>query len=159
MFKQLFSGFKRNEPVPDRVALQEAIVKSVAGDITDLPDGEWEGREWVYLAVNHEVLVEEGRRSSSQTSVLAHLPDGELEGLSFRLSPQSKEAILALRDAMADEVQGPWTILDLTVERSGKYDFKFSYDPPPRLNGNLLHSPLTGLLDRYLRQRAERPLP
>ena len=55
----------------------------------------------------------------------------------------------ASRDAMADADGKTWTVVDLTVERSGKYDFAFSYDAPPRLSGDLLHSPLTGLLKRY----------
>lgn len=131
------------------VALEDTVVRSIAGDVTDLQDGEWEGREWVYLAVNHEVLVGPGTNSSSQAVVLAHRPGQALEDLDFRLSRQSKLALLALRDAMARGGQEPWTILDLTLERDGRYAFAFRYDPPPRLNGDLLHRPLDDLLARY----------
>lgn len=155
MFSRLFPGLRTAKPEPDLIALQAAAVRSIVADITDLHDGDWEDREWVYLAVNHEVLVEEGRRSSSQASVLAHWPGGELEDLDFRLSPASKADLLALRDAMAAADNRTWTILDLSVERSGQYNFAFSYAPPPRLNGNLLHSPLTGLLERYLKERSQ----
>ncbi len=150
MFKRLFSGSGKNQPLPDLVGLQGAVVRGVVGDITRLYDGEWEGREWVYIAINHEVLVEEGRRSSTQASVLARKPGAELENLNFRLSQETKAAILALRDAMASGGKAPWTILDLTVEPSGRYDFSFSHDAPPRLNGDLLHSPLKDILERYL---------
>lgn len=150
MFKRLFAGLGKAEPVSDLIALQGAAVRSIAADVTDLQDGEWEDRDWVYLAVNHEVLVEEGRRSSTQAQVLARRPDADLEGLGFRLSVESKAHLLALRDAMADADGKTWTVVDLTVERSGQHDFAFSYNPPPRLNGDLLHSPLTGLLERYL---------
>ncbi|KKB08660.1 hypothetical protein [Devosia chinhatensis] len=149
MFKRLFSRFEKRRSGPNLPALQAEIVRRLANDVTDLHEGSWEGREWVYLALNHEVLIEEGRRSSSQAVVLAHLPGAELESLGFRLSRESKEALLALRDAMADDGAEPWTVLDLTVERSGHYEFSFGYGPPPRLNGDLLHSPLQGLLGRY----------
>lgn len=154
MFTRLFGGFGKKDDLPDLAALQAAIVRSVAADVTDLYDGEWEDREWVYLAVNHELLIEDGRRSSTQACVLAHRPGAELEDLSFRLSQQSKRAVIDLRDAMAMSGKQPWTILDMTVERSGRFNFDFSYGPPPRINGDLLHSPLKNLLERYRRDRA-----
>lgn len=156
MLKRLFAGLSKKAPLPTIMQLQDTVVRGVVSNITDLQDGEWEAREWVYLAVNHEVLVEEGRRSSTQAAVLAHAQGGELEHLCFRLSPQTKADILALREAMSDDARGPWTILDLTVARSGQYNFAFSYTPPPRLNGDLLHQPLNDLLQRYLAQN-EKP--
>lgn len=155
MFKRLFAGLNRSSPLPDLLALQNAAVRSMASDITNLQDGEWEDREWLYLAINHEILVEEGRRSSTQAQVIAHRTGADLEELGFRLSMESKAHLLALRDAMADVDGKTWTVVDLTAERSGKYGFAFSYDPPPRLNGDLLHSPLTGLLERYRKAQAK----
>ncbi|EKF61550.1 hypothetical protein QWE_00060 [Agrobacterium albertimagni AOL15] len=155
MFER-FKGFLRRDRNPDIVELQESAVKSVAGDIVDLQDGEWHDREWVYIAVNHEVLAEEGERSSTQARVLAQKPGGELENLGFRLSQSTKLKLLVLRDAMANRGANRWTVLDLTIERSGHYDFSFSYTPPPRLNGDLLHAPLSNLLERYINQRGER---
>jgi len=155
MFKRLFAGLKTSSPLPDLLALQNAAVRSIANDVTKLQDGEWEDRDWVYLAVNHEILVEEGRRSSTQAEVIAHKPAAELEELGFRLSMESKAHLLALRDAMADADGKTWTVLDLTVERSDTYDFAFGYDAPPRLNGDLLHSPLTGLLERYRKSQSK----
>jgi len=152
MFKRLFS-FGQKKAVPDLMALQDAAVRSVVADIQDVQDGEWDDRDWVYLAVNHEVLVEEGQRSSTQAKVLARKPGAALEELGFRLSRESKAQLLALRDAMAEAEGRIWTLVDLTIERSGTYDFTFGYDPPPRLNGDLLHSPLTGLLQRYCKSK------
>lgn len=153
MFKRLFSKPGKGQPLPDLPTLQADAVRSVVGDITDLHDGKWEDREWVYIALNHEVLIEDGRRSSSQALVLARRPGGELEDLGFRLSRHSKEKLLALRDAMATGGKEPWTVLDLTIERSGQFNFTFGYGPPPRINGDLLHSPLNGLLERYLAEQ------
>lgn len=154
MFKRLFSGRGKTNAKPDLIALQDAAVRSIAADVTDLQDGEWEDRDWVYLAVNHEILVEDGLRSSTQASVLAHRPGDTLEKLNFRLSMASKAHLLALRDGMAAVDNRTWTVLDLAVERHGHYDFAFAYGPPPRLGGDLLHSPLTGLLERYLERRS-----
>lgn len=141
--------------MPDLAELQNAAIRSIAHDVINLQDGEWEDREWRYLAVDHEVLVADGRRSSTQAKVIAQRPGAELEELGFRLSPESKAHLLALRGAMA-EVDGKiWTILDMTVDHSGEYDFTFGYGAPPRLNGDLLHSPLTGLLERYRKARSK----
>lgn len=156
MFRRLFSGIGRAESGPDLAGLQDTIVRAVAGDMTDLQDGDWEQREWVYLAVNHEILPEDGIRTSTQAAVLARHPGAKLEKLNFRLSPGTKAAILALRDAMAPAGKAPWTALDLTLERDGYADFSFSYEAPPRLNGDLLHSPLKTLLERYLQQHPGR---
>ena len=155
MFNRLFAKPSKSGLAPDLIDLQEAVVRSVAGDVTELQDGDWEDRDWVYLAVNHEVLVEEGRRSSTQAQVLAHKPGAALEDLGFRLSRTSKQHLLALREAMVAANDRTWTVVDLTVARNGEYDFNFSYDPPPRLNGDLLHSPLDGLLERYTDGRAK----
>jgi hypothetical protein len=156
MFKRFTDLLHPRNARPDAAELQDSAVQSIAADIVDLQDGEWEDREWVYIAVNHEILVEEGRRTSTQASVLAREPSGELEDLDFRLSMASKSTLLALRDAMTKDGDSPWTILDLTIERIGRYDFQFSYEPPPRLNGNLLHSPLSNLLEQYLAKDSER---
>jgi len=153
MFKRLIAGFGRKELVPDIATLQGEVVRSIVSDIRDLHDGEWEEREWVHIAINHEMSIEDGMRSSSQSIVLARKGDGALEALSFRLSMATKQKLVALREAMAKVGQEPWTILDLTIERDGRYDFVFGYDPPPRLNGDLLHRPLQDLLIRYISQQ------
>lgn len=155
MFAKLFSKVGKSQSAPDVTALQNAAVRSVVGDIADLIDGEWGDREWVYLAINHEISAEEAQRSSSQAAVLARQTGADLEKLNFRLSPASKQALLALRDAMTTGGKAVWTVADLTIARDGRYDFSFSYEPPPRINGNVLHSPLTGLLERYLHDRPD----
>lgn len=153
MFKRLIAGFGKMPPVPDLAALQDEAVRGVVAGVHDLHEGEWGDREWVYIAVNHEVLIEEGRRSSTQASVLAHVPGGELESLSFRLGMATKQALLDLREAMVAKGQEPWTILDLTIRPEGRYDFSFGYGRPPRLNGDLMHSTHKSLLARYKAER------
>ena len=156
MFNRLADLFRPRNDSSEIGELQDIAVRSIAADIVDLQDGQWEDRDWAYIAVNHEILTEEGRRSSTQASVLARKPGGELEDLDFRLSRASKARLLALREAMTRKGEDAWTILDLTIDRNGHYDFQFSYAPPPRLNGDLLHSPLSNLLEQYLARRGER---
>ena len=49
--------------------------------------------------------------------------------------------------AASDE---PLTLsLSRSIEPSGAFAFDFSYEPPRRLDGDLLYSPLDGFLDRY----------
>ena len=153
MFKRLAAAFGPKTIQPDLVALQDNAAKAVAGDVTDLQDGEWEDRTWVYLAINHEISVEDGLRSSTQAAVLAMKPGGVLEQLGFRLSMATKQQLLALRNAMTKAGESPWTILDLTITPDGRYDFRFSHAQPPRLSGDLLHRPLANLLQQYEEQQ------
>lgn len=152
MFKRLLSRLGPAKPNSGIIGLQNAVTKSVAGDVTDLQDGEWGDRDWVYLAVNHEILAEEGHRSSTQAKVLAQRPGSALEEHGFRLSMATKANLLALRDAMAAADGRTWTVVDLTMERDGHFTLVFGYDRPTRLSGDLLYSPLSGLLRRYLSQ-------
>lgn len=153
MFKRLAAAFGPKTTQPDIAALQDSAAKAVAGDVTDLQDCEWEDRTWVYLAINHEISVEDGVRSSTQAAVLVMKPGGVLEQLGFRLSMATKQQLLALRNAMTKAGESPWTILDLTMTPDGRYDFRFSHDQPPRLSGDLLHRPLANLLQRYEEQQ------
>lgn len=135
----------------DVIAVQQAqatAVREIAASVTTLQDGDWGDREWERLAANVEIATDGGRRISSQTAVVARHPGQPLEELDFRLSRAAKDALVALREAMQDD-KGAWNSCDVVVERSGKFRFDFSYDPPRRLDGDLLHSPLTGFLDRY----------
>ena len=68
--------------------------------------------------------------------------------MDFRLSRAAKDALVALREAMRDD-RGAWSSTLLTIEPSGAFAFDFSYEPPRRLDGDLLYSPLDGFLDRY----------
>ena len=147
----------RNTETPQRsiALLQDDIVRSLAGDLTDLHDGEWDDREWVQLAVNHELLIAEGARSSSQAIVLARHPGKPLESLSFRLSAATKTKLVELQKTMDGAGRGVWTVADIVIDRDGAYEFNFGYDAPRRIGGDLLHAPLNGYLERYLAQKPQ----
>lgn len=158
MFRRLIGKGDRGAPkaaIPPASTggMQDVVIRAIVTDRIGLHDGEWEDREWVHIAVNHELLVEEGSRSSTQAIVLARKPGRTLESLSFRLGGETKQALVALRDEMRGVEKGPWTVVDITIERDGRYAFAFGYGPPPRINGDLLHMPLKGLLERYKTER------
>ena len=157
MFKRLF-GIGPEErsgqaPPASIDAMQDDVIRRIVADSADLHDGEWDDREWAYIAVNHELLLDGGARSSTQAVVLAQKPGGALEHLSFRLDAATKQALVTLHEAMAQAGHDPWSVADITVERNGGYAFTFAYGKPPRIGGDLLHRPLNGLLQRYKAER------
>ncbi|MEN5060207.1 hypothetical protein [Luteimonas sp. TWI1416] len=135
----------------DAIAIQQAqerVVREVAACVTDVMEGEWGAREWKRIGLHAEIDTEGGRRISSQTSAIAAIPAQPLEDVDFRLSRAAKEALVALRETMREE-RGAWSSVLLTIEPTGRFSFDFSYEPPRRLAGDLLYSPLDGFLDRY----------
>ncbi|MCX8996043.1 hypothetical protein NOF55_02895 [Rhizobiaceae bacterium BDR2-2] len=140
----------RGQPKPPAIdQLQAALVKAVAADVSDLHDGEWEDRDWLRIGVNLELLIDGGQRISNQAIVIAQKPGGSLEKLSFRLRLANKEKFVELAQAMGKGNKERWTICDLQIERDGRFAFSFGYGPPPRLGGDLLHTPLSDMLERY----------
>ncbi|MEO3999927.1 hypothetical protein [Mesorhizobium sp. CAU 1732] len=149
VFEGLFGGGKSKSVVQDITASQDRIAFLLARDVIDISDGEWGNREWVELAVNHELDPNEDLRSSTQAIVLARHPNRHLEALGFRLSAQTKMELAGLRAKMDAAGQGRWTIADIVLDRGGTYTFSFRHEDPPRINGDLLHMPLKGYLERY----------
>lgn len=149
VFEWLFGGRKGQAEVRDVIASQARVAALLARDAKDISDGEWGERQWVQLAVNHELDPNEDLRSSTQAIVLAHRPNEELQALGFRLSAETKAALVELRSEMIAAGQERWTIANIVVDREGTYSFSFLYDQPPRINGDLLHRPLRDYLERY----------
>lgn len=140
---------------PEIQRIQAEAVQEIAASVSDVVDGEWGDREWARIAANVEIDTAQGRRISAQTSAIARRPGKDYEDVDFRLSRRAKDALVALREAMRDQ-RGAWNTCDVTIDRDGRYHFDFSYEPPRRLNGDLLHSPLQGSLQRWLDENAGR---
>lgn len=118
-------------------ALQGDIARAVAGNVSDVMDGEWGDREWVHVFVDFE-LADDGERSSSVTFALARHPGGPLEKIAFRLPQTAKRLFADLAAAMVQDSDGRrWSSARLKIERDGRFIFDFSHDPPYRLGGNL----------------------
>jgi hypothetical protein len=149
VFEWLLGGRKNNAEIHDVTAPQARVALLLARDVVDISDGEWGEREWIELAVNHELDPTEDLRSSTQAIVLARNPNEPLEALGFRLRADTKAALAQLRSQMDAAGQGRWTIADIVIDRGGAYTFSFKHGQPPRISGDLLHMPLKGYLDRY----------
>lgn len=149
-------GRKRAMPdVAQVLEAQQRVVREVVACVTDLQDGSWDAREWERIAIDVEIETNGGRRISAQTSVIARRPGQPLEDLDFRLSVRAKDALVALRETMRDD-RGAWSTCRFRVDRDGRFEFDFSHEPPRRLGGDLLYSPLQGHLDRYLAEAGKR---
>jgi hypothetical protein len=128
---------------------QQRVVPEVAACVSDLQDGSWDAREWERIAIDVEIETKGGRRISAQRR-----PHQPLEDLDFRPSVRAKDALVALRETMRDD-RGAWSTCRLRVDRDGRFEFDFSYEPPRRLGGDLLYSPLQGA-PRYLAEAGKR---
>ena len=65
---------------------------------------------------------------------IAKLPDGDLKLESMQTSREIDQFFIDLNSAMANKSNAFWVTSDLVIENTGHYNFKFSYDPPKRLN-------------------------
>lgn len=107
---------------------QQAVIRAVAHDV---PYESWER-----ILLDVEIAEQaDGYDLDTLGIVIRRNERNELEDPQFRLSEDSKKAIVALYDQRkqdAGEVLGGF---ELTIDYPGKYRFQFSYDPPKRLNG------------------------
>ncbi|MGE4323167.1 MAG: hypothetical protein AB7E60_09085 [Sphingobium sp.] len=129
--------------------IERDIVRAVAGNVTDVMDGEWEDRQWVHLFVDIEI-DRDGGRSSSITFALAHKAGQPLEDVAFRLPREAKRLFGELAEAMRRPGEDRWSSAQLRVEGDGRYAFVFSYDLPWRLGGKLIDKRFEDYLDRWL---------
>lgn len=136
-------------PIPAEIRqMQENIVRLVISNVTDLHDEDWSDHQWLRIGVNVEVLLKE-ERTSTQALVIAKRGQGDPVKLSFRLGTESRQAFVALAEAMAQSGGAAWTVATLQIEGDGRFTFAFGYGPPPRLSGDLLATPLSDFLARY----------
>ncbi|TCP36580.1 hypothetical protein [Sphingomonas sp. BK235] len=133
----------------DRADLEAAIVRTVAGGVTDVMDGDWGEREWLHLFVDIEVSAQ-GGRSSSIAFAFARLPGQAVEKVAFRLPQDAKCMFRQLADAMETSPAGRWSSARLRVSRDGRYTLAFSYDRPWRLSGKLIDDRFKGALELWL---------
>ena len=128
--------------------LQARVAQAVADRIED---------DWERIFVNYEMrLTDEGRLVDYVLFYIKALEGGELEKVSVRGGSDAiDDAYIALADAMARDGER-WGSCDFTLDADGRFNFRFSYDPPKRLDGVLDHSSY-GRFREYLDQyRAER---
>lgn len=80
---------------------------------------------------------------------------GDLDDPQFELDGDARKAIGQLQRGMKAG-GNDWSGMELVIDQPGRFDFKFSYGPPPRLNG-IWDKVKAEKLDNYLKYyKAER---
>jgi len=99
---------------------QDDLVRALASSIPD---------EWDLIKVNVEIDEVHGEIVVS--------PDGDYflgdKGEQLRFKIDLIDLFKGLRELMGKQNTQKWTVCYLNVSSDGKYEFKFSYDQPPRL--------------------------
>jgi hypothetical protein len=98
------------------------LVKKVAASASSTFD---------YLMLNFEIGVVEGDRTDSLIALEFFRRSSEWEKKDLRLPNALLDEFVSLWEAASPR----WSSFTLEVERSGLYEFSFSYSDPPRLNG------------------------
>ena len=105
------------------VELQNRLVFSAVNGIDD---------KWDVAVFNVEVEELEGAVSVNCLALYFVRKDNIWNRYSFRLPAECHELFEILRDSATGE---KWSICTLEVTTDGRYEFKYSYDTPPRSNG------------------------
>jgi hypothetical protein len=104
------------------IELQEKIVHEVVG-LVESP--------WEKIMVNMEIDNIDGER------IISPEADFWMDGIAneLRLDIDTRNCFKELREVMAknDVERRAWKICDLEILSNGIFNFKFSYDEPPRL--------------------------
>jgi hypothetical protein len=91
--------------------------------------------DWRKVCIDMEMIVD---GSEIAQSCVASCYLGEtLEEVDYFLSSELERCFLALNDLMSEREER-WKVCKLVVLNTGKLKMNFSYDTPPRLNGDLL---------------------
>jgi hypothetical protein len=134
---------------PRTLELQKAIAQAVVNAIRE---------PWERIVVNFEMeQTDEGRVIDYRAFYISATKDGDFSKTSVRVLPDEvDDRFIELNDAMLESEGSRWGICDLVIDRSGKYNFKFDYEPPKRIRGVFDESSM-GRFDKYLdTYRAER---
>lgn len=91
--------------------------------------------KWDIISVNVEIDEVDGELVTSPYAVFIRKKLFKKKTEQFRLNIDIVDCLKRLRSSMAgDEPEKKaWKICQIEVQSSGKYNFSFSYDEPPRL--------------------------
>ena len=121
--------------------LQKALAQAGANGVRE---------EWERIVVNYEMqTTDEGREVDYCAFYISATNDDFRETSIRELASAVDDLFIKLNDAMAETEKSRWSIADLVIDRSGKYDFRFDYGPAKRLNG-VFDESSQGRFDKYL---------
>lgn len=105
---------------------QHQIVRAVAQAVCE---------PWLYAVVNIEIDVIEGDQTENLIAISYAKRLWRLIPRSEEIPYQLYDLFVSLRERMAEVNEQTWGSCTMVFDRRGRYQFDFSYDPPPRLNG------------------------
>ena len=105
---------------------QDQIVTTLANAIRE---------PWKFVVVNIEIDVIDGDQTENCIVLSYTKKLWRLIQRSEELPHELYDQFAALRDHMAESNDSSWGSCTLVFEKSGRYRFEFSYEPPSRLNG------------------------
>ena len=90
--------------------------------------------EWEIFVINLEVTYGSSGGAIIDSSCYFIYKSGtELKNECYFMATEIENLFLRLRKEMKENSSDQWDICDLTSHRSGKFEFRFSYDGPKRL--------------------------
>lgn len=105
---------------------QDQIVTAIAQAIRE---------PWLYAVVNIEIDVVEGDRTENSIALSYTKKRWRLISRDEELPYEHYDWFVSLREQMSEVNDSPWRSCTLVFDKQGHYQFDFSFDPPPRLNG------------------------
>lgn len=126
----------------EMIAVQEAFAESV---IADNPHDSWER-----IVVDVEILKEDtGYAFNTMSFAVLREADGELTMGDITLSPETRDAALAIYHERLENAGDTMGSFGLEIDSDGEYRVQISYDAPERLNNNI-DGEKTTRLNNYL---------
>lgn len=142
--------------VADQMDREAMLVRTIAANVHDVMDGEWDGREWLHLFADFEVDAQ-GERMSAICFALARQAGGPVEKIAFRFPFEAKQLLAGIADDMAARGEERWTAAHIRIERDGSYAIDYVHDAPYRLGGTLNDTRYVDYLGRWLESDAGAP--
>jgi len=110
-----------------------------AQDATVLTIAKLIPEEWERVVVNFEMEEEEdgGVTHDVLAFYIVKKQAGGFSDKELKLTDELQAAFTELNRASLKTNKQYWTTCDLVLDSNGKYEMKFSYEPPKRINGIL----------------------
>lgn len=108
---------------------QDAVVRSIAATITE---------EWERVVVNFEMADgEDGVQHNMLGFYITKGQNGGFAESELKFTREIEQAFTELNAASLKTNRKYWSTCDLVLDSGGKYEMKFSFEPPKRINGIL----------------------
>lgn len=98
--------------------------------------------DWKIFRINIEMLFDNEELVATSTTVYCYRGDSLYDDLDYLLSnkfdKELNQCFLDLNNLCLIQQGARWSVCDFIMSNTGQLKVNFSYDTPPRLNGDLL---------------------